>query len=558
MRNLLTISIGPVQEFIAAARKTADLQAGSNLLQCLACEAANYVGGYGELIFPSSTAEGGANKILVLLHEDQDPKVVARECRKRLKRKLMECWQAVLNQLPAGTIDEELANNQVKNFLEFYAAWMPLDDEAWMPLDDEVDYPAIRQELERLLAGRKALRDFKQPLSFPDRFKSPLDPSRDTVILDHAKLKSCLQLKESEYLDAISVLKRYAGMPDDPLKHCFPNSPALGRRSQVPSTSEMAFRSLELRLEGSANPIPSLERLKDFANKHNIEPSTIVFANRLEELAEDGTLEPEEIAAAHELHSRFLKEFGEVFPYYAILAADGDRMGQILSTLRKPEAHRTFSAQLAQFAKKARDIVDQHGGYCIYTGGDDVLALLPLETVIECADDLNQAFRQQLQSLNLPNDLGTLSVGIAICHRMEPLSIALEAARNAEKAAKRCRNALAISAHPRSGSNITVVDSWGKSPYTDWQNSKQALRHGLARGFPYELQQLARQWEGVQSHPRLPERLKNEAQRILDRKKDTSGTARQSIGAAIEQIQCVDDLKTLADRLAIAHFLTRS
>jgi CRISPR-associated protein Cmr2 len=547
MRNLLTISIGPVQEFIAAARKTADLQAGSNLLQCLACEAANHVGGYGELIFPSSTAEGGANKILVLLHEDQDPKVVARECRKRLKRKLMEYWQAVLNQLPAGTIDEELANNQVKNFLEFYAAWMPLDN--------AVDYPAIRQELERLLAGRKALRDFKQPLSFPDRFKSPLDPSRDTVILNHAKLKSCLQLKESEYLDAISVLKRYAGMPDDPLKHCFSNGPALGRRSQVPSTSEMAFRSLALRLEGSANPIPSLERLKDFANKHNIEPSTIVFANRLEE-----ELTGEQKGEALKLRSDFLQELhiSEVFPYYAILAADGDRMGQILSTRRKPEAHRTFSAQLAQFAKKARDIVDQHGGYCIYTGGDDVLALLPLETVIECADDLNQAFRQQLQSLNLPNDLGTLSVGIAICHRMEPLSIALEAARNAEKAAKRCRNALAISAHPRSGSNITVVDSWGKSPYTDWQNSKQALRHGLARGFPYELQQLARQWEGVQSHPRLPERLKNEAQRILDRKKDTSGTARQRIGAAINQIQCVDDLKTLADRLAIAHFLTRS
>jgi CRISPR-associated protein Cmr2 len=547
MRNLLTISIGPVQEFIAAARKTADLQAGSNLLQCLACEAANYVGGYGELIFPSSTAEGGANKILVLLHEDQDPKVVARECRKRLKRKLMECWQAVLNQLPAGTIDEELANNQVKNFLEFYAAWMPLDN--------EVDYPAIRQELERLLAGRKALRDFKQPLSFPDRFKSPLDPSRDTVILNHAKLKSCLQLKESEYLDAISVLKRYVGMHPAILDNCFPNSPALGRRSQVPSTSEMAFRSLELRLEGSANPIPSLERLKDFANKHNIEPSTIVFANRLEE-----ELTGEQKGEALKLRSDFLQELhiSEVFPYYAILAADGDRMGQILSTLHKPEAHRTFSAQLAQFAKKARDIVDQHGGYCIYTGGDDVLALLPLETVIECADDLNQAFRQQLQSLNLPNDLGTLSVGIAICHRMEPLSIALEAARNAEKAAKRCRNALAISAHPRSGSNITVVDSWGKSPYTDWQNSKQALRHGLARGFPYELQQLARQWEGVQSHPRLPKRLKNEAQRILDRKKDTSGTARQRIGAAIEQIRCVDDLKTLADRLAIAHFLTRS
>ncbi len=43
MTHLLSISIGPVQDFIAAARRTADLYAGSQILQELSKEAARYL-----------------------------------------------------------------------------------------------------------------------------------------------------------------------------------------------------------------------------------------------------------------------------------------------------------------------------------------------------------------------------------------------------------------------------------------------------------------------------------------------------------------------------------
>ncbi|CEK16966.1 hypothetical protein CWRG_01677 [Chthonomonas calidirosea] len=217
--------------------------------------------------------------------------------------------------------------------------------------------------------------------------------------------------------------------------------------------------------------------------------------------------------------------------------------------------------------KRARsfEIVEGYSGYCIYAGGDDALALLPLETVIECANALNKAFRQHLQGFLLPDDSGTLSIGVAICHRMEPPSIALEAARSAERAAKQLRNALAVAVHPRSGSSVMVKDPWRDTLLQDWQNSKKALRHGIARGFPYELQHLARQWEGAISHPNLsprqkrelPKRLKKEALRILERKKETGQNAKAIMEEVIDSIQSVDQLKTRADRLAIAHFLTR-
>ncbi len=56
MKYLLTIALGPVQEFIAAARRTADLKAGSQLLVETARKVAAHLEAQGaELIFPANT-----------------------------------------------------------------------------------------------------------------------------------------------------------------------------------------------------------------------------------------------------------------------------------------------------------------------------------------------------------------------------------------------------------------------------------------------------------------------------------------------------------------------
>ncbi|MDM7323637.1 MAG: type III-B CRISPR-associated protein Cas10/Cmr2, partial [Thermus sp.] len=44
MNHLLAISLGPVQEFIATARRTRDLYAGSRLLSEAAAEVARFLG----------------------------------------------------------------------------------------------------------------------------------------------------------------------------------------------------------------------------------------------------------------------------------------------------------------------------------------------------------------------------------------------------------------------------------------------------------------------------------------------------------------------------------
>ncbi|MER3473978.1 MAG: hypothetical protein C4335_08075 [Armatimonadota bacterium] len=59
---LFSISIGPVQEFISAARRTADLRAGSQLLQDIGMHPAEAIDSRGgSLIFPADQQTRGPN-----------------------------------------------------------------------------------------------------------------------------------------------------------------------------------------------------------------------------------------------------------------------------------------------------------------------------------------------------------------------------------------------------------------------------------------------------------------------------------------------------------------
>lgn len=81
MRYLLTLSIGPVQDFIAAARRTVDLQAGSKLLQQLAMHLAQDIQDKGgTLIFPASAQVPGPNKVVATIDTD-DPATFAQQLR---------------------------------------------------------------------------------------------------------------------------------------------------------------------------------------------------------------------------------------------------------------------------------------------------------------------------------------------------------------------------------------------------------------------------------------------------------------------------------------------
>jgi CRISPR-associated protein Cmr2 len=545
MRYLLTLSIGPVQDFIAAARRTADLQAGSQLLQQLAMHLAQHIQGKGgTLIFPASAEQPGPNKVVATIETD-DPAAFAQQLREVAVQWLWQQWQSARERMPNVPLDEHLAEEQMKQFLEFYAAWVPLNG----------DYAQARHQAERLLAGRKALRDFRQVPCRPGRPKSPLDPSRDTVLKLDAGLRipeqaqqEPLFLKRTEYLDAVSMLKRLKG------------------EKGVPSTSYMAAQAILPIADQQA--VTELKRIADNA-PGAVDIGDLMFPTRVQEEVEEGEPRLSRYLKEHQadidrLRRRILDSLSprlsECPSYYAILAADGDRMGQCISAQRDMDSHRRLSAALAEVAEEMKKVVNQHNGYTVYAGGDDLLAFLPVNQVLSCVCELAAAFRKAMEPFRGgSSEAGTLSIGVAIVHRMEMLQQSLEWAREAEREAKRWRNAIAIALHTRGGVPLTAVTAFKDDPYLDgWRQWLKAFRAGLTRGFPYELQYLARE---VENASLSSESLRAEAMRIFDRKTGREGSAavkqfRPAYQQRIDTIGNTDELRAFAEQLIVARFLS--
>lgn len=112
-----------------------------------------------------------------------------------------------------------------------------------------------------------------------------------------------------------------------------------------------------------------------------------------------------------------LKKFqGQAGTYYALLVMDGDRLGKLLQTI----GGENVSQALSQFTLDVDDLVEQHYGRTIYAGGDDVLAMFPLSHVIEAAQALRMRYREAFAQCE-GGQGATISAGIVFAHYHAPL-----------------------------------------------------------------------------------------------------------------------------------------
>ena len=171
--------------------------------------------------------------------------------------------------------------------------------------------------------------------------------------------------------------------------------------------------------------------------------------------------------------------------YIAVIAMDGDRMGESLSSFKDEEDHRKFSSDLARFAGKVGGVVAGYGGYLIYDGGDDVLAVVSAKDAIDCATELRNLFGAEVAGK-------TASAGIAVGHRNVPLQDLVNKAHAAESRAKSdySRNALAISVFKRSGEILEWGCKWGSQALKIYSALRDSLDESLSDRFPYKLAEL--------------------------------------------------------------------
>lgn len=434
-KNLLLFTIGPVQSYIAQARKTKDLFLGSYILSYLCKNTIEYlkqIKPNSEIIFPNE-------EVLSLDNESQIPSIpnrflasVSIENDNEIYKLADQLEFNVKNTFKSLSIDKQLNNDnkdyedQIEDFLEVY----------WASIDDNNNYLDNYNNLEKALGAIKNTRVFNQLNQKSGVKKCSICGQRNAIINKNPILQ------ENEELCAICWTKRKSSV-----------------NSKFPSTAKISIMDEINKIKSNSLGESKLnEYINIYGNSFDeellFEENLSVNYFRKNNLSLN-LLNNNTLSKYKELKNYMLINDLNFTKYYALIALDGDDMGKWISgTYFKGNSeefhfyHKKISKQLIDYNSKVASIITEPRGKIVYSGGDDVLAFVNLNYLFYVLNELRQEFPQFDN-----NKITTASCGVCIAHYKTPLHSVIKWARKAEKDAKNVsnKNALSIVILKRSG-----------------------------------------------------------------------------------------------------------
>lgn len=567
-KHLLIFTIGPVQSFIAEARRTRDLFVGSQLLVELtrvAAEAVDRMRMRGVVwVYPSHVDQDSLpNRFVAYVPADR-----VKQAREAADEAVRETWKKYANGAHKKLAKfapredrtwKDIWERQIEAFPDVYwAVCRPLSPaEIEFLLDDKApgDHAASHIIASLALNARKRMRQFEQTTERGE--KDTLSGAREPLHTRKLNAKSywsavakglqndgnpsLVRPEGRERLDALGAVKRF-------IPPCnFPEA------EKFPSTSSVAAADFRRRIKGNLAAEKALEGHGQEVGKLGIfKPGDGFAAEEIGlalweydgDLLYDSTFTPQTLVddcgllnvREQDLESA-RKSLGKLYSaancrpstYYAILMMDADDMSKKIANCQSLEEHQKISQALSEFAGQVKEIVErQFAGRVVYAGGDDVLALLPVADALPSAAALRGAFRQALGELLLK---ATISAGIALVHHRHPLDSALRAAREAQYAAKQIegKDALCVYALKRSGEPVRVRAKWeydGIGVVTMIERIRKEFGGPLSSRFAFEVHTEARSLALTRSAHTVPrEALESELRRLLTRHLDPKKVA---------------------------------
>ena len=508
--NLILFTITPVQKFITTARKTEDMWLGSYILSHLNATAIHeiYAREGIRIIYPSIgddspfdfwqgsdiTLPTFPNLFLAMsekssieeLHGTMQEveNVVQREFEAMAKHAVDVFTKAVGNSSWEGTYAEQLFERQVKHFLELY----------WVVSSGSSDtYQEWYAQTGTRLASAKNCRAFHQitesgracslcgereifhndngnPMEWWARFANRRESSCShgealcTVCLTKRLARSYFRKKYPEVRELsfpstseVSTADfKFQIATDEKYSEFVKSVEALQlvKALQEKNSSQLAVR---------VTAVPKVAKIQEVPNADNVDGEWL-----FEESPASGHLDSDrgmsgsdEYKAYDRLRRDLIRSVGsEPSRYFAVIALDGDGMGQTIAQAADWETHTDISKKLNGYTVDVRRIVeDKYLGKLIYAGGDDVLALANLADLLNILREL----RDKFPNLNSDEEsVSTASAGVCIAHCKVPLGDVLARARIMERAAKsvKKKNALGISLLKHSGNISETVFKW--------------------------------------------------------------------------------------------------
>ena len=564
---LLATKLLNVQDFISNSRKLSDLWASSHLFSMLVAEGLKKIHDFQEsaqIIFPDleenplftfvkETKSNNPSKIqianlpnisLFLVSADK-----AEELAEIYRKSIEEKWHDIskkakeLLEKSGLRIDELIWDDQVKKCISVITAWVEfISPQVYEEIEETLPKNLIERQRNYLSSDTEPNQEFSFYLSTYELLGNIL--SQNSRIWQHWEEKpktgkKCLMcgrgnalvekrkngdyytyyggkwqkqgnqmkyiLKEKERLCAVCMIKR---VYDRIFQELFEISPPIFK-----CVAEIAGKEFIDRIKGD-NDMKLLLR---------IEPE-LIYLHEWEQ-SEKSLLVNELISQTKRTKKELLNILKDYYrnnspsKYYAILMMDGDKIGEKISKITIPKDHEIISRFMKEFSvDEVPEIIKNHQGFLVYSGGDDVLAFFPAEKVLEPAIKLQEYFAQKFPSILLSKSMdnvdkkSSMSAGITFAHYSYPLYDVIEKVRKAEGEAKEKygRNAFCMTFIKHSGEILSAGGKWSSIEFLH-SITQSIVKKEFSPGFIFDLITDLGQIEGNM--------LKSDIKRLLKRRK---------------------------------------
>ncbi len=415
MKYLFLLTITPVQDFISHARKLKDLYGGSHILSEMSRVGIEYAQNRGAVVIFPQKVEGTnsyPNRFLI---------EISFESEANLKAFSKDMSDEVLGYFKnLNRTKSPIVSQHIKDFFQIY----------WSASAYNGDYEEAFDEVEKQLAGAKNSRFFTQLGEVGRKcsicgerniavYKKPMRFYIEEQRKNLVDAKKSDNLQHGEGLCGVCYTKRVA------------------TKAHFESVSDISIMNIPLEIREKQNYL------------HN--DSQLFYEENLNQSYFDKNDVDSDLNACLDEFTKFKKEIKDFkqTSYYAVVMFDGDDMGKWLSgqkinknsNLR--EFHKDISLNLATFAKKAKEILQEPKGMTVYAGGEDFLGFVNLNSMFGVLKELNSEFTkligqplQEKKQYSITDNF-TFSAGVVIAHYKTPLGTVLNEARKSEKKAKK-------------------------------------------------------------------------------------------------------------------------
>lgn len=487
--KLLHFTLGPVQGFVASARRTRDLWAGSFLLSYLSGHTMKAVlDAGGKIVFPDvkndqllraiqnpkgnhNNPDIGSlpNRFKAKVPDDFDDKLCKDAVIAAWKKVADKVWyKYVFHVAQHGEGTQAIWNRQVENFWDI--AWVIGDDpgdksdgtwldqrknwRSYQPSHEGGDHCTLMGDWQELSGFVRARQREKQ-----DNFwKSMREVAAGLNLADNERLCAIALIKRLYPLVAEEAIGWKLNVKSWPSTPYVAAIPWLKEAYKTPEAETYLQEIEEARLDAFGEYDSKLDCLKNTGKFTKLDGN--YFHKAALENKNANSEIPDDLRLQLIAHLRDLNQAvgHAASPFYALLLMDGDSLGKLLQNVDGAQVSRA----LAIFTYGVDNIIKNCCGKTVYAGGDDVLALLPLDQALHAAQQLREHYLKAFEENNL-KDKSTISAAIVFSHYNQSFQAVLKEAHyqlDDIAKAQNGRDSLAVSVLTGSGRTVEWVSSW--------------------------------------------------------------------------------------------------